>query len=41
MNKGIVSNDNINMYCDKQKRITEMDYTYRCVRTLKITDGLI
>ena len=42
MNKGTVSNDNINMYCDKYKHIfTEMDNAYRCMRTLKITDKLI
>ena len=38
MNKGTVSEKNIHIYCDKHKQIlTEMDNTYRCMRTLKIT----
>ena len=42
MNKGKVSDDNINMYCDKHKQIfTEMDNAYRCMRTLKSIDKLI
>ena len=42
MNKGTVSNDNINIYCDKHKQFyTEMDNTYRYTRTLQITDILI
>ena len=42
MNKGIVSDDNIYMYCDKHKQnFAEMDNAYRCMRTLKITDNLI
>ena len=42
MNKGKVSDDNINMYHDKHKQIfSEMDNAYRCMRTLKITDDLI
>ena len=42
MNKGKVSDDNINMYCDKHKQIfTEMDNAYPCMRTLKIIDKLI
>ena len=41
MNKGTVSDENINMYCDKHKQIfTEIDNAYRCMRTLKITDEL-
>ena len=36
MNKGTVSDDNINMYCDKHKQFfTEMDNAYRCMRKLK------
>ena len=42
MNKGTVSEDNINIYCDKHKQFfTEMDHVYRCMRTFKITDELI
>ena len=42
MNKGTVSDNNINMYCDKHKQIfTDMDNAYRCMRILKITDILI
>ena len=42
MNKDKVSDDNINIYCDKHRHIfTEMDNAYRCMRTLKITDKLI
>ena len=38
-NKGTVSDDNINMYCDKHKPFfTEIGNAYRCMRTLKITD---
>ena len=34
INKSTVSNDSINMYCDKHKHIyTEMDNAYRCMRT--------
>ena len=42
MNKGTVSEENVHIYFDKHKQFfTEMDYTYRCMRTLKITDDLI
>ena len=42
MNTSIVSDDYINIYCDKHKHIfTEMYNAYRCIRTLKITDKLI
>ena len=42
MNKGKVSDDNINMYCDKYKHIfTKTNHAYRCMRTLKSTDELI
>ena len=42
MNKGTVSEDNINMYCDKNNQFfTKPDHVYRCMRILKITDGLI
>ena len=34
MNKCIVSEDNINMQCDKHKQfLTKMDHTYRCMNT--------
>ena len=42
MNKGTVSDDNINTCCDKHKQnFTERDNAYCCMRTLKITDKLI
>ena len=42
MNKGTVSEENINIYCDRHKKIlTEMDNAYRCMRILKFTDELI
>ena len=42
MNKGTVSDNNINIYYVKHKQIlSEMNNTYRCMRTLKITDDLI
>ena len=42
MNKGTVSEENINIYCDKHKQmLTEMDNAYRCMRILKFTDELI
>ena len=42
MNKGTVTEENINMYCDEHKQIlTEMDNAYRCMRTLTIRDDLI
>ena len=41
MNKGTVSDDNSNMYCDKRKQtFNEMNHAYRCMRTLIITDDL-
>ena len=42
MNKGIVSENNIDIYYKEHKQIlTEMDNAYRCVKTLTITDALI
>ena len=42
MNKGIISENNIIMYCKELKKIPiEMDNVYRCVRILTITDDLI
>ena len=42
MNKGTVSEENINIYCNEHKQIlTEMDNAYRCMRTLTIIDDLI
>ena len=42
MNKGTVSENNIDIYCKEHKQIlTEMDNAYRCMRTLTITDDLI
>ena len=42
MNKGTVSENNIDIYCKEHKQILiEMDNAYRCMRTLKITDELI
>ena len=42
MNKGTVSDDNMNMYCDKHKQFfTEINNAYHCIRTLKITNMLI
>ena len=42
MNKSTVSDDNINMYCDKRKLIfTEINNVYRCMRILNITEELI
>ena len=42
MNKGTVSEDNINIYCNKHiQRLTEMNNAYRCMRTLTITDDLV
>ena len=42
MNKGTVSEENINMYCNEHKEIlTELDNTCRCMRTITITDDLI
>ena len=42
LNKGTVSEENINMYCNEHKEIlTELDNAYRCMRTLTITDDLI
>ena len=40
MNKGTVSEDNINIYCNEHRQLlTEMDNAY-CLRTLTITDDL-
>ena len=37
MNKGTLSEENINMYCDNHKQIlNEIDHAYRCMRSLKI-----
>ena len=42
MNKGTVSENNIDIYCKEHKQILiEMDNAYRCMRTLTITDNLI
>ena len=42
MNKGTVSENNIDIYCKEHKQIlTEKDNAYRCMRTLIITDDLI
>ena len=42
MNKGTVSEANINIYCNEHKQIlTERNNAYRCMRTLTITDDLI
>ena len=42
MNKGTVSENKIDIYCkDHRQILTEMDNTYRCVRTLTVTDDLI
>ena len=42
INKGTVSEDNINIYCKEHKQIlTEMDNAYRCMKILTITDDLI
>ena len=42
MNKGIVSDNNIDVYCKDHKQIlTEMDNAYRYMRTLTITNDLI
>ena len=42
MNKGTVSEDNIDNYCKNHIQIlTEMDNAYRCMRILKFTDELI
>ena len=33
MNKGTLSEENINMYCDNHKQIlNEIDHAYRCMR---------
>ena len=41
-NKGTVSDDNINIYCDKHNHIfNEIDNNYCCMKALKITDKLI
>ena len=42
MNKGTVSEENVNIYCDEHKQnLIEMDNAYCCIRTLTITDDLI
>ena len=42
MNKDTVSEESINMYCEKRKHnFNEIDHAYRCMRLLKITDKLI
>ena len=42
INKGTLSDENINMYYDKHKHFfTEMNNAYRCMRTIKNTDELI
>ena len=42
MNKGTVSENNIDIYCKYHKKIlTERDNAYRCMRTLNIIDELI
>ena len=42
MNKDIVVEENINMYCDKHKQnFNQMDHAYHCMGILKITDELI
>ena len=42
MNKGTVSENNIDIYCKYHKQIlTEMDNAYRCMRTLIVIDELI
>ena len=42
INKGEVSVENINNYCDKHKQFfTEMDNVYRCMSPLTITYALI
>ena len=42
INKGEVFVENINNYCNKHKQfVSEMDNSYRCMRTLKVTDDLI
>ena len=42
MSKDIVSEESINMYCEKHKQnFNEIDHAYRCTTLLKITDELI
>ena len=42
LNKGTITKENINMYCDKHTQISnKMDHAYRCMRSLNITDELI
>ena len=42
MNKGTVSEDNINIYFKEHKQnLTEINNGYRCTRILTITDDLI
>ena len=38
MNKYTVTEENINVFCDKQKHIlNEINHTYRCMRSLNIS----
>ena len=42
MNKGTVSENNIDIYCkDHKQNLTEMDSVYRCMRILTLTYALI
>ena len=43
MNKGTETDENVNMYCDKNKKkhFTEIDNTYCCIRILKFMDMII
>ena len=42
MNKSTLSEESINVYCDKHKQLfNEMDRVYRCIRSSNITEELI
>ena len=42
MNKGTITEYNINIHCDKHEQIlNEIDHTYRCMRSLNIINNLI
>ena len=42
INTGTITEDNMSMYCDKYTQIlNKMDYAYRCMRSLNITNELI
>lgn len=42
MNKGTITEDSISNVCDKHKQmLNEMDNTYRCMRSLDVTNTLI